>query len=262
MKTFLTIAGSDPSGGAGIQADMKTAAALGVYSMSVPTALTIQNTLGVRGVYEIPADIVGKQLDAVFIDIFPDSVKIGMCANSGIVAVIAEMLEKYKPKNVVLDPILISSSGRRLLDTDAAELMMKKLFCLADIITPNVPEAEYLTEMKIVNEQDMEHAAKCLSAKYKCSVLLKGGHLSGCDVFYNGSVTKYSHRLIANPNTHGTGCTLSSALACALGYGLADTDAVRTAVDYVFGAIADGMKLGHGNGPLNHLYKSSSGLKV
>lgn len=256
MKTFLTIAGSDPSGGAGIQADMKTAAALGVYSMSVPTALTIQNTLGVSGVYEIPAEVVKAQLEAVFSDIFPDSVKIGMCVNREIVAVIAEILEKYKPKNIVLDTILISSSGRKLLADDAAELMMQRLFCLADIITPNVPEAEYLTGLKIKNEQDMEHTAALLHNKYGCSVLLKGGHLSGCDVFCNGETAKYSHRLIDNPNTHGTGCTLSSALACALGYGQPDTEAVRTAVDYVFGAIADGMKLGHGNGPLNHLWAS------
>ncbi|MGN0182953.1 MAG: bifunctional hydroxymethylpyrimidine kinase/phosphomethylpyrimidine kinase, partial [Candidatus Ornithomonoglobus sp.] len=255
MKTFLTIAGSDPSGGAGIQADMKTAAAFGLYSMSVPTALTIQNTLGISGVYELPADIVKPQLEAVFSDIFPDCVKIGMCVNKEIVSVIAETLEKFRPDNVVLDTILISSSGRQLLPTDAAELMKERLFPLSDVITPNAPEAEYLTGCKICSESDMEKAAAILYDKYGCAVMLKGGHLNGCDIFYDGAVSAFPHQLINNPNTHGTGCTLSSALACSLAIGKTVRDAAKAASEYVVGAIADGMDLGYGAGPLNHLYR-------
>ncbi len=255
MKTFLTIAGSDPSGGAGIQADMKTAAAFGLYSMSVATALTVQNTLAVSGVYEIPSDIVKAQLEAVFCDIFPDCVKIGMCVNKEIVEVIAEILKKYKPQNVVLDTILISSGGIQLLPPDAAELMKERLFPLSDVITPNVPEAEYLTGCKICSEADMERAAAALYDKYGCAVMLKGGHLNGCDIIYDGAVSAFPHRLINNPNTHGTGCTLSSALACSLALGNTAREAAKAASEYVVGAIADGMDLGHGTGPLNHLYQ-------
>ncbi|MDD6762281.1 MAG: bifunctional hydroxymethylpyrimidine kinase/phosphomethylpyrimidine kinase [Clostridiales bacterium] len=255
MKTFLTIAGSDPSGGAGIQADMKTAAAFGLYSMSIPTAVTIQNTLGVSGVYELPAEVVKAQLDAVFSDIFPDCVKIGMCVNKEIVSVIAEALEKYRPCNVVLDTILISSSGRQLLPPDAAKLMRERLFKLSDIITPNVPEAEYLTGCKICSEADMEKAASLLYEKHGCAVMLKGGHLNGCDILYDSSVSAFAHQLINNPNTHGTGCTLSSALACSLALGKTAREAAKAASEYVVGAIEDGMDLGHGTGPLNHLYR-------
>lgn len=255
MKTFLTIAGSDPSGGAGIQADMKTAAAFGLYSMSVPTALTIQNTLGVSGVFEIPEDIVSKQLETVFSDISPDCVKIGMCVNSGIIKVIADTLKKYKPKNVVLDTILISSSGRQLLPPDAAELMKTELFPLADVITPNVPEAEYLTGLTITDKSAMESAAMLLHDTYGCAAMVKGGHLSGCDIIYDGSFSYFSHSLIDNPNTHGTGCTLSSALACSLALGNTPHDAAREASEFVVGAIEDGMDLGKGAGPLNHLYR-------
>lgn len=261
MKTFLTIAGSDPSGGAGIQADIKTAAAHGLYGMSVITALTVQNTTGVQGVHEIPADIVKRQLDAVFTDIFPDCVKIGMCVNEDIISIIADALANYKPKNIILDTILISSSGRTLLTDDAARLMAERLFPLADIITPNRPEAEYLTGLEIQTRADMEAAAAGLRHEYGCSVMLKGGHLDGCDLFYDGTAHFYLHRLIDNKNTHGTGCTLSSALACSLALGMRAKDAAKAASDYVLGAIEDGMDLGKGVGPLNHLYRSSRGMK-
>lgn len=260
MKTFLTIAGSDPSGGAGIGADIKTSAAFGLYGMSVITAVTVQNTLGVSGVYELEPQAVREQLEAVFSDIFPDCVKIGMCVNSDIIEVIAEQLDKYKPKNVVLDTILISSSGRKLISDTAASLMAQKLFPRADIITPNCPEAEYLTGIKISSEEDMEKAAKSLYEKYGCGVLLKGGHLNGCDMLYNGTAHFYPHRLIDNENTHGTGCTLSSALACSLALGKNPGQAAAAAIEYVTGAIADGMNLGKGHGPLNHLYRLSSDL--
>lgn len=258
MKTFLTIAGSDPSGGAGIQADIKTAAAHGIYAMSAVTAVTIQNTLGVRDVFEIPAGTVGAQLDAVFSDIFPDCVKIGMCVNEEIISVIADALEKYKPKNIVLDTILISSSGRPLLSPNAAELMAAKLFPLVDVITPNAPEARYLTGAKIESAADMTAAAARLFDNYGCAVMLKGGHLNGSDLFYDGKPTFFPHPLLNNPNTHGTGCALSSALACRLGLGEEPRAAAAAAVEYVFGAIEDGLDLGRGAGPLNHLYKSSS----
>ena len=261
MKTFLTIAGSDPSGGAGIGADIKTASAFGVYGMSVITAVTVQNTLGVSGVYELAPQAVREQLEAVFSDIFPDCVKIGMCVNAGIISEIADQLDKYNPKNVVLDTILISSSGRKLISDDAASIMAQTLFPRSDIITPNCPEAEYLTGIKISAETDMENAAKSLYEKYGCGVLLKGGHLNGCDILYDGTAHFYPHVLINNKNTHGTGCTLSSALACSLACGKTPEQAAAEAIEYVTGAIADGMDLGKGNGPLNHLYRSSSGLK-
>ena len=260
MKTFLTIAGSDPSGGAGIAADLKTAAAFGMYGMSVITAVTVQNTLGVSGVYELAARTVHEQLEAVLSDIFPDCVKIGMCVNSDIIEAIADQLDKHKPKNVVLDTILISSSGKRLISDDSSSIMAQKLFPRADIITPNCPEAEYLTGIKISSEADMEKAARSLYEQYGCGVLLKGGHLNGCDMLYNGMAHLYPHTLFDNKNTHGTGCTLSSALACSLAYGKTPEQAAAEAIDYVTGAIADGMDLGKGCGPLNHLYRSSSDL--
>lgn len=258
MKTFLTIAGSDPSGGAGIQADMKTASAIGLYSMSVITALTIQNTTGVKDIFEIPQDVVTAQTNAVFSDIFPDCVKIGMCVNSGIIRGIADALDKYQPRNTVLDTILISSSGRELLSADAVNTMKSFLFPRVDVITPNVPEAEYLTGLTITNEHDMQTAAEFLYDTYGCSVLIKGGHLDGCDLLYDGSVHTYAHRLIHNPNTHGTGCTLSSALAAYMCTEPSLDAAAGKAIDYIVGAISDALDLGHGSGPLNHLYRSFS----
>lgn len=254
MNTFLTAAGSDPSGGAGIQADIKTASAFGLYSMSVITAVTIQNTAGVKGVHEIPSETVYDQLEAVFSDIYPDCMKIGMCVNSEIIDAVASIMDKYNPKNTVLDTILISSSGRKLISDEAAKDMKSKLFPRVDIITPNVPEAEWLTGLRIVSENDMRKAAAALRSEFGCNVFIKGGHLNGCDIFYDGSFFEFPHILVDNPNTHGTGCTLSSALACALGKGSSPKEAAREAVSYVFGAISDGLDLGKGIGPLNHLY--------
>lgn len=262
MNTFLTIAASDPSGGAGIQADIKTACAHGVYAQSVITALTIQNTLGVSGIFEIPSNIVMSQCRAVFTDIFPDCVKIGMCVNTEIIDAIAVALTEFKPKNIVLDTILISSSGKRLISKKAAEQMKSTLFPLADIITPNIPEAEYFTGMTLKSESDMAAAAKLLHDEYGCAVMLKGGHLNGCDIFYDGTAHMYRHKLTENPNTHGTGCTLSSALACRLALGHAPSDAAEMAVSYVTGAIAAGLKLGNGTGPIDHLYNCSSDLNI
>lgn len=250
----MTVAGSDPSGGAGIQADMKTAAAFGLYSMSVITALTVQNTTGVKSVHPVSENVVKEQLRAVLGDIFPNCIKIGMCANSEIISVIAEAIRLYKPRNIVLDTVLISSSGHRLVDLSAEDIMCRELFPLVDIITPNVPEAEHLSGCTIKDEKDMECAAKLLYDKYGCSVMLKGGHLNGCDMFYDGTIYRFKHELIDNKNIHGTGCTLSSAMACILGSGGSEIQAALGAVKYVHGAIKDGMDLGNGNGPLNHLY--------
>lgn len=257
MKTFLTIAGSDPSGGAGIQADIKTASALGLYAMSVTTALTVQNTLGVRDVFCVPYEIVRKQAETVFLDIFPDCTKIGMCVNSEIIDVISELLKQFKPTCIVLDTVLVSSGGHELLSKNAVSDMKTKLFPLVDVITPNVPEVEYLCGISVASEKDMLIAADMLYSKFGCNVLLKGGHLNGNDLLYceetqnNGMF--FRHKLFDNPNTHGTGCTLSSALAAFLTkYNL--EDATRHAIDYIIGAIADGLNLGKGNGPLNHFY--------
>lgn len=254
MKTFLTIAGSDPSGGAGIQADIKTAAAFGFYSMSVITAVTVQNTRGVSGVVPLSPELIKAQAEAVFEDIFPDCVKIGMCAGVEGVDAIADTLERYRPKNTVIDTILLSSSGYTLLERAAAEHMCERLFPLADIITPNVPEAAALTGMRIESEADMERAAEHMHKSWGCAVLLKGGHLNGSDLFYDGSARYYRHELIDNPNTHGTGCTLSSALACSLARGMSMADAAGAAVGYVTGAIGSGLDLGSGCGPLDHMW--------
>ncbi|MCI5605694.1 MAG: bifunctional hydroxymethylpyrimidine kinase/phosphomethylpyrimidine kinase [Clostridia bacterium] len=257
MKTVLTIAGSDPSGGAGIQADLKTFIANGVYGMSAITSLTSQNTTAVLDVFNIPAAVVSSQLDAVFTDIFPDAVKIGMVSSEEIITVIAEKLKKYKPRNIVLDTVMISTSGYSLLNEKAKASLINELFPLADIITPNIPEAESLSGMAIGTESDMKSVAKELAEKYNVRVLIKGGHLdcSAADILYdNGSYFTYSQSHIDNPNTHGTGCTLSSAIAANLALGLSYNEAVKKAKDYITGAILDGMDLGKGRGPLNHGY--------
>lgn len=254
MKTFLSIAGSDPSGGAGVQADIKTASAFGLYAMGAVTALTIQNTTGVKAVIPAGAETVYRQAEAVFCDIFPDCVKIGMCADAETVSAIADIAERFKPKNLVLDTILLSTSGHELLSRDGAELMKRRLFPLADIITPNVPEAEYITGGRIKTRADMELAAARLYEKYGCGVLIKGGHLDGCDVFYDGALSVFEHRLIDNKNTHGTGCALSSAAACLMALGKTKSEAALGAAEYVVGAIEAGLDLGAGKGPLDLFY--------
>lgn len=265
MKTVLTIAGSDCSGGAGIQADLKTIGAHGLYGMSVITAVTSQNTQGVRGVWPVPANVVKEQIEAVFEDIFPDAVKIGMMATGENLHAVAECLKKYRESAVkrpfvVLDPVLISTSGRPLLDPLAGNALTGELFPMADLITPNLPEACSLSGMTISSGEDRERAAKELSARYGCSVLIKGGHEAGAadDLLYNSSsdtVTWYRNERIESKNTHGTGCTLSSAIACEMALEASMEDAVREAKEYITGAIRDGMDLGKGNGPLNHFYR-------
>ena len=255
MKTALTIAGSDSSGGAGIQADIKTMTMNGVYAMSVITALTAQNTLGVRAILEVTPDFLKEQLDAVFEDIFPDSVKIGMVSSSELIDVIAERLEFYNAKNIVVDPVMVATSGSALIKTDAIKTLVSKLLPLATLITPNIPEAEVLSDMKISNKDDMIKAAKHIGESYGCGVLLKGGHSinDANDLLYeNGNVVWFDGKRIDNPNTHGTGCTLSSAIASNLAKGLSLAESVKKAKEYISDALSEGLDLGNGSGPMKH----------
>lgn len=256
MKKVLTIAGSDCSGGAGIQADIKTMSAHGVYAMSVITAVTAQNTLGVQGVSNIDTDFVKMQLESVFEDIFPDAVKIGMLSTAGNIRVVTDILDKYKPKNIVLDPVMISTSGRHLLDNDALELLTEKLLKKVTVVTPNIPEAEVLSDMHIENDNDIIEAAKCINKKYGCSVLIKGGHSVGDAndlLYFEDKIIWYKHKRVDNPNNHGTGCTLSSAIASNLALGYDMEEAVKRAKEYLTKALEAMLDIGHGNGPLNHL---------
>lgn len=257
MKTALTIAGSDSSGGAGIQADIKTMTMNGVYAMSALTALTAQNTTGVSGIMEASPDFLGKQLDAVFEDIFPDAVKIGMVSSSGLIEVIADRLNRYGAVNIVADPVMVATSGARLIEDDAVETLKSRLLPLATVITPNIPEAEILADMTITDETGMEKAARTLFERYGCAALVKGGHSvnDANDVLYASGETGplwFQGKRIDNPNTHGTGCTLSSAIASNLakGYGLAES--VRLAREYLSGALNAMLDLGKGSGPLAH----------
>ncbi|MCC8161404.1 MAG: bifunctional hydroxymethylpyrimidine kinase/phosphomethylpyrimidine kinase [Oscillospiraceae bacterium] len=257
MKTALTIAGSDSSGGAGIQADLKTFAAHGVYGMSVINSITSQNTTGVYGVFDIPSEVVASQLDAVFEDIFPNSVKIGMVSSAEIIRAIADKLRQYKAKNIVLDTVMVSTSGCSLLRSDAADALTSLLFPLADIITPNIYEAQILCDFEIKSENDMVRAAEAIYSKYGVCTLLKGGHLADTsnDLLYDGEITWFKSERVNNPNTHGTGCTLSSAIAANLAMGYDMKTAVKNAKGYITGALKDMMNLGKGSGPLNHMYK-------
>ncbi len=257
MKTALTIAGSDSSGGAGIQADLKTFAANKVYGMSVITSVTAQNTLGVTDIFDVSPSNISAQLDAVFTDIFPKSVKIGMVSSAEIIEIIAEKLRQYNAKNIVLDTVMVSTSGYRLLREDAITALTEKLFPLADIITPNIPEAEILCGFNIENKSDMLRAAEVIYGKFSVPVLLKGGHLakSGSDLLFDGKAEWFEAEKIDNPNAHGTGCTLSSAIAANLALGQNMSDAVKAAKEYVTGALKYGLDLGGGSGPLNHMYK-------
>ncbi len=257
MKTALTIAASDSSGGAGIQADIKTMTVNGVYAMSAITAITAQNTVGVYGIMEVPPDFLRKQLEAVIIDIRPDAVKVGMVASDTLIHVIADCLEQYQLKNVVVDPVMVATSGSRLLNEEAIEVLEKELLPKASLITPNIPEAEVLTGMEIHGEEDMIIAAKKLHNAFGCDVLLKGGHQinSANDLLYTSEgVRWFNGRKIDNPNTHGTGCTLSSAIASNLAKGENMENAVRYAKDYVSGALEAMLDLGKGSGPMNHAF--------
>ena len=254
MKTALTIAGSDSSGGAGIQADIKTMTANGVYAMSAITALTAQNTMGVTGIMDVSPEFLGKELDSVFTDIYPDAVKIGMVSSSELIEVIAEKLREYKAVNVVLDPVMVATSGARLISEDAVETLVRELMPLADIVTPNIPETEVLTGMKISTPEDMERAAREVSERYGCGVLCKGGHRvnDANDLLWSeGTGRWYRGERIENPNTHGTGCTLSSAIASNLAKGYSMGESVESAKRYISGALGAMLDLGKGSGPMD-----------
>ena len=258
MKTCLTIAGSDSSGGAGIQADLKTMTVNGVYAMSVITALTAQNTQGVTGILDVSPEFITEQMDAVFTDIYPDAIKIGMVSSSEIVEAIAASLEKYQAKNIVLDPVMVATSGAKLLKEEAMDSLINRLIPLADVITPNIPEGEILAGMEITNEDEMIKAAEKIGKKYDCAVLLKGGHRvnDANDLLYrDGEFKWFRSERIDNPNTHGTGCTLSSAIGANLAKGYDIDQAIETAKDYLTGALRAGLDLGKGSGPLMHNYK-------
>ena len=256
MKTAVTIAGSDSSGGAGIQADIKTMMANGVYAMSAITALTAQNTTGVMGILNVTPEFLGQELDSIFTDIFPDAVKIGMVSEKGLICVIAEKLEQYKAKNIVVDPVMVATSGARLISEDATDTLKQKLFPLATVLTPNIPEAEVLADMEIETVQDMEKAAEVIGTRYGCSVLLKGGHQKNdaSDLLWQKDKKPvWFHGVrIDNPNTHGTGCTLSSAIASNLAKGRDLETSVEAAKRYISGALAAMLDLGSGSGPMNH----------
>ena len=257
MKKVLTIAGSDSSGGAGIQADIKTITAHKMYAMSAITALTAQNTTGVYGIMEAKPEFIGQQLDCIFTDIYPDSVKIGMVSNSEIIRIIVEKLEYYEAKNIVVDPVMISASGHKLLSEEAQEAIITRLLPIATLITPNIPEAEVLSGFSIQNEKDMIKAAEKISENTKGAILVTGGHLldSANDLLYeNGNLHWLKAERVNNPNTHGTGCTLSSAIACNLAAGYSLAESVKNAKEYLTGALKAMLDLGQGSGPLNHVY--------
>lgn len=280
MFKALTIAGSDSSGGAGIQADIKTMTANGVYAMSAVTALTAQNTTGVTNIMEVSPVFLCDQLDAVFNDIFPDAVKIGMLSNVNLMKMVALKLVQHGAKNIVLDPVMVATSGARLMQEDAAEFLVLELFPLADIVTPNIPETEVITGMPIHGAQDMVVAGNMLYDAIKkrkdllwkdmqengvtepiyrqdTAVLIKGGHSvndANDILIYNDKVVMIQGERIDNPNTHGTGCTLSSAIASNLAKGMDMETAVRKAKDYLTGALRSGLDLGKGSGPVNHLW--------
>lgn len=257
MKTALTIAGSDSSGGAGIQADIKTMTANGVYAMSAVTALTAQNTTGVYGILESTPEFLASQLDCIFTDIFPDAVKTGMVSSTGLIEVIADKLKQYKAKNIVVDPVMVATSGSRLISQEAVDALKELLLPLATVLTPNIPEAEVLSGLTISGPADMEKAAQAIGEAYGCAVLCKGGHdlNDANDLLWRDGTCKWFHgRRIDNPNTHGTGCTLSSAIASNLAKGYDLDTAVERAKAYLSGALAVMLDLGTGQGPMDHLF--------
>ena len=257
MKTALTIAGSDSSGGAGIQADIKTMTANGVFAMSAITALTAQNTTGVTDIFETTPKFLSEQLDAVFTDIYPDAVKIGMVSSAELIGTIADKLQAYGAKHIVVDPVMVATSGSKLLRDDAVDALTARLLPMAEVLTPNIPEAEILSGMSIKNAADMEKAAQTISEKYGCAVLCKGGHqINDADdlLWRSGAGKWFRGRRIDNPNTHGTGCTLSSAIASNLAKGYDLDTSVERAKAYISGALAAMLDLGHGSGPMDHMF--------
>ena len=261
MKTALTIAGSDSSGGAGIQADIKTMTANGVYAMSAVTALTAQNTTGVAAISEVTPQFLAQQLDCIFTDISPDAVKIGMVSSAALIGTIAEKLTQYSALHIVLDPVMVATSGARLISEDAVGTLVAELLPRATVITPNRPEAEVLWGHEIQTEKDMELAAAEVGRRLGCAVLVKGGHslADASDVLWrDGECRWYRGRRVENPNTHGTGCTLSSAIASNLAKGFGLDESVRRAKDYVSGALAAMLDLGAGSGPMDHGFDLAS----
>ena len=258
MRTALTIAGTDPSGGAGIQADLKTMTAHRVYGMSAITAVVAQNTTGVTGIMEVTPEFLAEQLDDVFTDIFPDAVKIGMVSSSALIRVIAEKLKQYHAKNIVLDPVMVATAGSKLISDEAISTLKEVLIPLADVITPNIPEMEVLSGMTIQSDRDMERAAaKFAGDTCRCAVLCKGGHqLNDANDLLNvdGENLWFYGKRIATSNTHGTGCTLSSAIASNLAKGRGLAESVRRAKAYLSGALGDMLDLGKGSGPMNHAF--------
>ena len=255
MKTAVTIAGSDSSGGAGIQADIKTMIANGVYAMSAITALTAQNTTGVTGIMEVTPEFLGEELDNIFTDIYPDAVKIGMVSSGALIEKIADKLKEYQAKNIVVDPVMVATSGAKLISEEAIGTLKKRLLPIASVLTPNIPEAEVLAEMEIHSADDMIEAAKEISDTYHCAVLCKGGHKlnDANDLLYrDGDYRWFNGKRIDNPNTHGTGCTLSSAIASNLAKGFDMDTSVERAKDYISGALAAMLNLGKGSGPMDH----------
>ena len=257
MKTALTIAGSDSSGGAGIQADIKTMTMNGVYAMSAITALTAQNTLGVTGIFEVPPQFLAQQIDAVFQDIRPDAVKIGMVSSSSLIRTIAGRLRAHEAENLVVDPVMVATSGARLMEAVAISTLTRELLPMAALLTPNIPEAEVLSGQAIRSQADMQAAAEKISRAYGCAVLCKGGHsLSDANdlLYIDGHCQWFRGRRIDNPNTHGTGCTLSSAIAANLAKGFPLDQAVSRAKAYISGALEAMLDLGQGSGPMNHAF--------
>lgn len=255
MKTALSIAGTDPSGGAGIQADLKAMTMNGVFAMSAITALVAQNTIGVREIVEMTPEFLGKQIDAVFEDIPPDAVKIGMVASCGLIEIIAQRLQLYQAQNIVVDPVMVATSGDRLISEEAVDTLKNELLPLATIVTPNIPEAEILSGMTIHSQADIETAARDIGNAYGCAVLLKGGHNinDANDFLYaDGAGTWFYGTRINNPNTHGTGCTLSSTIAANLAKGFELPVSIQRSKDYLSGALGAMLDLGHGRGPIQH----------
>ena len=257
MRTALTIAGSDSSGGAGIQADIKTMTANGVYAMSAVTALTAQNTTGVTGIMEVTPQFLKEQLDNIFTDIRPDAVKIGMVSSGPLIEATAAALRKYGAEHVVVDPVMVATSGSRLISGDAVAVLKAELLPLAEVLTPNIPETEELSGMPVRTEEDMAAAAEYIGRTYHCAVLCKGGHQlnDANDLLYrDGGLRWFRGKHIDTPNTHGTGCTLSSAIASNLAKGYDMADAVERAKAYISGALSAMLDLGHGSGPMNHAF--------
>ncbi len=261
MKTVLSIAGSDSIGGAGIQADIKTMITNGVYAMTALTAITAQNTIGVTDILEVTPEILKNQIEAVFEDIYPNAVKIGMVSSSLLINTIADELKKYNAKNIVVDPVMISTSGSNLIETSAISTLKEKLIPISTLITPNIPEAEVLSGMEIKDENHMCIAGKKIFNTYGCAVLLKGGHNindSNDLLCINGEIKWFYGKRINNPNTHGTGCTLSSAIACNLAKGYTIEESVERGKNYISLALEDMMDLGKGIGPMNHGFDINS----